>query len=151
MAGNSKPRKQRTYRLASVPKLIDIGMTRDQHPMLAMQLHAALITMIDSPTIDTCNHMSEQLCKIAGGMSWANKGHPIIGKRDSHSIAIHSAILAIESIVDRHQKYDIVSVSKFEADTLRSAAGILDTALGNIPSSCYERASREIEELLGVD
>jgi len=149
MTASKKRAKRHTPRLPGIHPLLQAQMTRDAHPELAMQLYAALITLIERPSVEACNRISFRLACIAGGMSHAIKGQPILGRKDAGSLAIHSAIMAIEGIVDRHDRTGVVAVTDTEAKTLRAAAGKLDDALGRIPLPAYNCAVREVESVLG--
>ena len=150
MSANSKPRKAHRPRQIAMPHILDVRMTADAHPDLALELHLAIVGLIEAPTITSCNWLSHKLCTIAGGMSHANMGNPLKDLRSQGSIAISSAIRAIEAIVDRHDAYGVVKVSDIEAKTLRTAAGQLDSALAHIPHSCYQRAVGEVNKLVGA-
>lgn len=149
MAGNKKRTKRYVSKPVAIPRILNARMTADEHPWLAMQLYAAMITLIERPTMEACNRLSHQLCCIAGGMCHANKGAPIMHRTDAPSIAIQSAIRAIESIVDRHERIGTLVVSESDAATLRAAAGKLDDAIGATPLTAYRRAEREVSELVG--
>jgi hypothetical protein len=77
-------------------------------------------------------------------MSHANNGDPIKGKRDAASLAIQSAINAIDDVIQRYERTGGVAVTELEAQTLRAAAGKLDDALYSMPLLCYRRAEREV-------
>lgn len=146
----SKPRnKAYRPRAITMPAMLQVQMTREAHPGLALELHLSIINLIEAPTVAACNKLSFDLCCIAGGMSHANRGEPIMGKTDADSIAIQSAIRTIEAIVDRHDRVGDVIVSEFDALSLRAAAGKLDGALGRIPLPAYNRAVREVENFVG--
>ena len=144
MANNKKPRKQYKPRVRAVPAIIPLETAGEAMPLLAGQLHAAIITLIARPSTSSCNNLSRQLCVIAGGMSHASGGAPIKGNADAASIAIQSAINAIEDVIARHDRTGAVSVSSLEAKTLRAAAGKLDEVLYSMPLLCYRRAESEV-------
>jgi len=150
MSAGKKRNKRYVPKAAKIPGLLQVQMTSEAHPQLAMQLYAALIMLIDMPSVEACNRLSHQLCCIAGGMSYAINGKSILGRTDAASIAIRSAIAAIEGIINRAERAKAVHVTDFEAKTLRAAAGKLDDALSNIPLPCYTKAVREIEAITGV-
>ncbi len=144
MPSSKRPRKQHKGRALTIPRMLDVRMIADEHPGLALEMHLAVINLIEAPRIESCNNLSRQLCVIAGGMSHANRGEPIKGKNDPASIAIQSAILVIEGVIDRHGRIDAVQVTEIEGKTLKAAAGKLDEALGRIPLTCYRRAEIEV-------
>lgn len=146
MKKRNKAYKPRPVR---VPAIIPLEMVGDALPMLALQLHAGIVTLIEAPTVDHCNNLSRQLCIIAGAMSHQNTGAPILEKRDASSLAIRSAILAIESVVDRHGRTGKVAVTDSEAVTLRAAAGKLDDALSDISLFAYRKAEAEVTKYVG--
>lgn len=150
MAGTKKRTKRYIPRTATIPSILQVQMTKDAHPELALQLHLGCINLIEAPTVAACNKLSFELTCIAGGMSHANKGQPILGRTDAASIAIKSAIMTIEAIVDRHDRTGAVAVNDAEAKSLRAAAGKLDDALGRIPLPAYNRAVKEVEAWTGA-
>lgn len=150
MAGNKKRNKRYVSRPVTIPRILNVRMTADEHPILAHQLYAAMITLIERPTMEACNLLSHRLCCIAGGMNHANKGAPLMRRTDAASIAIQPALRAIDSIVDRFERIGAVAVSESEAATLRAAAGKLDDAIGATPLTAYRRAEREVSELVGI-
>jgi hypothetical protein len=127
-----------------IPAIIPLETAGDAMPLLAGRLHAGIITLIERPAVAHCNNLSRQLCIIAGGMSHANNGDPIKGKRDAASLAIQSAINAIDDVIQRHERTGGVAVLDTEALTLRAAAGKLDDALYSMPLLCYRLAEGEV-------
>jgi len=150
MSASKKRNKRYVPRAAKIPGLLQVQMTSEAHPQLAMQLYASLITLIERPSVEACNRLSHQLCCIAGGLSYAINGKPILGRTDAASIAIRSAIAAIEGIINRAERTNAVHVTELEEKTLRAAAGKLDDALSSIPLPCYTKAVREVEAMTGV-
>lgn len=135
-------------RAAKIPAIIKLESVGDSLAMLPFQLHAQIETLIEMPTAEHCNNVSKQLCIIAGAISHANRGAPILGKRDASSLAINSAIQAVDDVVQRHDRTGAVAVSELEAKTIRAAAGKLDDALYAIPLLCYRKAEREVSQWL---
>lgn len=140
----TKRRKAYKPRTVKIPAIIPLETAGGAMPLLAGQLHAGIITLIERPTVAHCNNLSRQLCVIAGGMSYTNNGAPIEGRRDAASLAIQSAIKAIEDVIQRHERIGTVAVLETEAMTLRAAAGKLDDALHSMPLLCYRRSEEEV-------
>lgn len=145
MVATKKRTKRYKPRLVSIPEILQVQMTADAHPGLALELHLGIINLIESPSVAACNKLSFSLCCIAGGMSHACQGKPILGRTDAASVAIKSAIMTIEAIVNRCERTGSIGVTDLEAKSLRVAAGTLDNALGRIPLPMYNRAVREVE------
>ena len=150
MRTTKKRVKRYQPRMVSIPDILQVRMTADEHPGLALELHLAIVSMIGHPTIAACNQLSHRFSCIAGGMSHANKGAPILARMDAASVAIKSAIQTIEDIVDRHGRTGGITVTDLEAKTLRAAAGKLDDALGRIPLPAYRRAVAEVDAFVSV-
>ncbi|WP_194720806.1 hypothetical protein [Noviherbaspirillum malthae] len=150
MSATKKRTKRYVPRIPQIPGLLQVQMTREARPDLALRLHLAVINLIEAPTVPACNQLSMQLTCIAGGMSHASKGQPILGRTDAASIAIKSAIMTIESIVDRHDRTGALVVKDEDAMSLRAAVGNLDAVLGQIPLPYYTRAVKEVEAFTGV-
>lgn len=143
-----KSHQQKTIRVPSIIKLITAA---EAYPDLAIKIHMGVDEFIRSPSIMSANHLSQQLCLIAGAMSHAANGAPILGRKDAHSIAINSAINAFQGVCDRHDRTGKVSVTKLESQTLIASAGQLDAVLNKVPAVCYDRADRELAEALAVE
>lgn len=145
MAKKTRTKKYAGPKPQKIPAIIPLESVADVHPIKAAQLHAALITLIARPNTEHCNNLTRQLCVIAGGLSHARGGKPIMQDRDASAIAVQSAILTIEAIIDRTERTGVLAVLEQEAKTLRTAAGRLDDALATIPINCYHRAEIEVE------
>lgn len=143
----AEKKRNKAYRpkVRLIPKIIQIETVTDVYPELPTKLYAAIITFCERPSIESCNHLSHQLCCVAGGMSHAYKGAPILHKRDAASNAIRSAILCIEAIGERYERTGVVGVTEMDRKTLHAAAGRLDEALQAIPLTCWRRAEREVQ------
>ena len=141
-------RKQYRPRDVRIPAIIDCKMARDAHPELALKLRLGVVCLISAPSVEACNQLSLQLTRIVGGMSLMRGGAAIIGATDPAAIAVKSAILAIESIVDRHTRTGAVMVDEYQQMALEGAVARLDDVLGMIPASAYRQACVEIEQFL---
>lgn len=84
-------------------------------------------------------------------MSHANNGAPILGRKDAHSIALNSAIKALEGVCERHDRTGKVGVTALEAQTLIAASGALDAVLCEVPAVCYDRADKELAGALALE
>jgi hypothetical protein len=127
-----------------IPKLIPADYIRDQEPMLALRIYARIESFLTDPTIEAGNHLCEILCQIAAGLSIVCGGAGLREVRDEHSIAVVSAIAALEDVSLRHRKNGDVSVRATEAMTLRAAAGKLDEALGRIPVHAWNEGCMDV-------
>src|SRR6478672_4848532 len=87
-----------------IPRLFSVATVSQEYPMLALKLHAAVVSLIQRPTVDAGNNLSCQLSYIAGGMSYSLKGASILQRKDASCLAIQSAINAVEAMIDRHEK-----------------------------------------------
>jgi hypothetical protein len=124
-------------------------MARDAHPDLALKLRLGVVGLIAAPSVEACNHLSLQLTRIVGGMSIMRGGMAIIDAHDPAAIAVKSAIMAIESIVDRHTRTGAVTVDAYQQMALEGAVARLDDVLAIIPASAYKKSCAEIEAFLG--
>ena len=142
-------RRNKAYkpRIVTIPKLIPIQMVTDELPLLAPQLHAAVMTVIERPSCEACNNLSRQLTVIAAGISYKVGGSV---RGTAEGIPLQSAILAVEAIVDRHERTGVVAVSEQEAATLRAAAGALDGVLCNMSVTAYQWAERDVMRAVGL-
>jgi hypothetical protein len=145
MATNSKPRKARTHRILTIPKLFNILSIRDEQPMLAMQIYGRIESFLTNPTIAAGNALCEILCQIAAGLSIIAGGAGLRQVRDQHSVAVVSAIAALEDVSQRHRKHGDVTVRATEAATLNAAAGKLDEALGRIPVHVWNEGCMDVK------
>lgn len=139
-----KPYKPRQIMIPSIIKTITAA---EKYPELPLRLHAGIVAFTQEPTISSANALSKHLCLIAGALSHAAGGAPILGRTDPASIAIYSAIRAFECVVERHDATEIVAVSGNEAKTLIAASGALDDVLRTVPAACYDRAIKELDEV----
>lgn len=142
MKKRNKPYKARAI---MIPSIIPLVTASQKYPDLAMFLHAGIVAFTQEPTVASANALSKQLCLIAGALSHAAGGVPILGRTDPASIAIYSAIRAFECVVERHDATEIVAVSSNEAKTLIAASGALDDVLRTVPAACYDRAMKELD------
>lgn len=142
-----KPKRSKKYtaRTIMIPGIIPLVTASQKYPGLAIFLHGGLVAFINEPTVASANALSKQLCLIAGAMSHAAGGVPILGRTDTASIAIYSAIRAFECVVERHDATEIVAVSGSEAKTLIAASGALDDVLRTVPAACYDRAMKDLD------
>jgi hypothetical protein len=142
-----KPKRNKPYKVRTImiPSIIPIVTASQKYPELALRLHAGLVAFTHEPTVASANALSKQLCLIAGAMSHAAGGMPILGRTDHASIAIYSAIRAFECVVERHDATEIVAVSGSEAKTLIVGSGVLDDVLRTVPAACYDRAIKELD------
>jgi hypothetical protein len=113
MAKSKKPRHQQRVKAVHVP------MMPESRSALAMQLHAAVETLIERPSIDACNGVSKKLATLAQAGA----------KNDSLDIATE----IINAVVDRFERVKKIGVSDKEAAMLRLMAGDLDVLLPTIP------------------
>ena len=123
MSGNKKPRK--AYR----EKLIHVPMMPESRDTLAMQLHAAVETLIHAPSVDACNEVSKKLA--------------IMNHAGLQSVALSTAIMVIDSVIDRFIRVKKIGISQSETETLQTAAGQLDRQLATIPVNVL-KASRYV-------
>lgn len=117
--------KRKAYR----PKPVHIPMMAESRNALAMQLYAAIKTLVDRPDVDACNRVS----KILATMSQA-------GLKSTH---LDEASEAMNQIVDRFIRVGKIGVSDSEAETLHRTAGQLDVLLATIPVNVL-RASKQM-------
>ena len=123
MSANKKPRKP--YR----EKLIHVPMMPESRSALATQLYASVMTLIHAPSVDACNEVSKKLA--------------IMNHAGLQSVALTSAILVIDSVIDRFQRVGKIGISKSETETLKTAVGALDQQLATIPVNVL-KASRYV-------
>jgi hypothetical protein len=127
-----------------IPRLIPVDYIRDEQPMLAMQIYGRIEAFLTDPTIDAGNNLCEILCQIAAGLNVVVGGAGLRQVRDEHSIAVVSAIAALEDVSLRHRRNGDVDVRATEAMTLRAAAGKLDEALGRIPVHAWHEGCADV-------
>lgn len=112
MSKNSKPRKARRNRSASIP------MMRETRDMMAMSLHQAVETLIHAPSVETYNAMSLQLVTMGR----------VLGKQDY----MERAKRAMLDVFSRFERVNRMGVSDTEAEMLRQASGAIDAALAYV-------------------
>lgn len=110
MAGNRKPRKQHKRREIVIP------MTASTKNDIAMRLHAAVETLIHAPSIETYNHISQQLILLA--------------QAGGKSQALEDGKLALIEVAQRYDRVGKVGISEDEARRLRLASGGMDGLIG---------------------
>ena len=146
MSKQKKPRDKRHIpKVCLVPRIIPMITAAEVYPDLALKFHFKLEAAIKEPAIVTLNQLSKELCVIAGAMSYASNGAPILGKRDPASLAIMSAIRVMESIVDRHTATEKTVITQQEAKTLIAASGALDRVLCRVSRHSYDTAKNEVD------
>jgi hypothetical protein len=137
--------KKHIPKVILVPRIIPMITAAEVYPDLALKFHFKLLAAIKEPAIVTFNQLSKELCVIAGAMSYASSGAPILGKRDPASLAIMSAIRVMESIVDRHTATEKTVIAQQEAKTLIAASGALDGVLCRVSRHSYDTAKNEVD------
>jgi hypothetical protein len=113
MANNKRPRKAYKPRNVSVPMMAE---TRDS---LAMELHAAIETLIHAPSITAYNNVSTKMVTL--------------GRAAGMSDCLEDAKAALIGISDRFERMKKVGVSPHEAQQLRESSAGLDALLASIP------------------
>lgn len=146
----SKPKKSRAGKRhiplpLTIPKLFNVLSIRDEEPMLALQIYGRIESFLTDPTLEAGNNLCEILCQIAAGLNIIVGGAGLRQVRDEHSIAVVSAIAALEDVSLRHRKHGDVTVRATEAATLRAAAGKLDEALGRIPVHVWREGCLDVK------
>lgn len=147
MSKQKKSRAGKKHRpiALTIPPLFNVLSIRDEEPMLAMQIYGRIEAFLTNPTIDAGNHLCEILCQIAAGLNIIAGGAGLRQVRDQHSIAVISAISALEDVSQRHRKNGDVTVRSTEAMTIRAAAGKLDEALGRIPVHVWKEGCKDVK------
>ena len=123
MSSNKKPRKK--YR----EKIIHVPMMAKSRDALALQLYAAVKTLIHAPSVDACNEVSKKLA--------------IMRDAGLDTVALTTAMLVIDSVIDRFSRVGKIGISQSETEALQTAAGQLDRQLATIPVNVL-KASRYI-------
>lgn len=124
MAGNSKPRKKH-----SVGKhAIKVPMMKNSRDNLAMQLHAAIETLIHAPTIEAFNRVSQMAARTESAL----------GRPDA---SLNAAKEALYSVSERFARTGKIGVSPEEAAQLMGASGAIDMLLPKIPANVMRQAS----------
>jgi hypothetical protein len=141
----AKRNKKYVQKVILVPRIIPMITAAEVYPDLALKFHFKLLAAIKEPAIATFNQLSKELCVIAGAMSYASNGSPILGKRDPASLAIMSAIRVMESIVDRHSATEKTAITQQEVKTLIAASGALDRVLCRVSRHSYDTARFEVD------
>ena len=108
-----KKRSKHKARVANIPM-----MDRTRRG-LALELHMAIVTLIEAPSPDAYNTLAKMLASMCrAGVT----GH-----------GIDASTHALTLICERFERIGKVGVSDAEADILRSAAGELDVELARVP------------------
>ena len=123
MSANKKPRKK--YR----EKIIHVPMMPESRDSLAMELHARVRTLVLAPSVDACNEVSKVLA--------------IMRDAGLDSVALSTAIMVIDSVIDRFIRVNKIGISQSETEALQTAAGQLDRQLATIPVNVL-KASRYV-------
>lgn len=98
---------------------------------LALQMHAAVETLISAPSIDAFNRVSKMLATLsASGL---------------HIAALDEATEIANSICDRYERIKKIGVSNHEAEILRTRAGQLDVMLATVPVNVFKAARAVVE------
>jgi hypothetical protein len=112
-----KPRKFRP---------IHVPMMPESRNALALQLHAAVETLINRPSIDSYNALSKMLATMTDA-----------GITDE---CLNMATETLNGICDRYERVQRIGLSDKEGENLRAMAGELDWLIGKIPVNVF-RAS----------
>lgn len=139
-----KRNKKYKPKIKSVPRIINFISVCDARPNLIGDFHLSVMAFTLCPSHATCNEISAHLCKIAGAMSIANNGAPLLEQKDEASKAINDAINVIELVGARYDKSEQVSISVTESTILRRCAGKLDAVLSRISACLYDYTEKEI-------
>jgi hypothetical protein len=124
MGKSAGPRK------AHRPKPIHVPMMAEGRDALAMQMHAAVETLIQRPSIDSYNRVSKMLAT----MNYAGL------KADCLDMATDT----VNAVCDRYERVKAIGLSDKEAEMLRAMAGELDWMIGKIPVNVFKAAAATV-------
>ena len=124
MGRSAKPRK------AHKEKPIHVPMMRPDRDALAMQMHAAVETLIQRPTIDSYNRVSKMLAT----MTYAGL------EADCLTMATDT----VNAVCDRYERVKRIGLSEKEAEMLRTMAGGLDWMIGKIPANVFKASAATV-------
>jgi hypothetical protein len=149
----SRPKKPRnktyTPRPANVPMMVALATGPVDADGLAFKLHAAILTMVERPTTEHCNNLTQQLCALTIAMSLRSNGIQAGGPYAYLFRTLQSAIKVIEAIIDRFERTGALGVAGPETATLHAAAQVLDPNLHLIPEALYRAAEKIATERMG--
>lgn len=134
-----------------MPGIIPLVSVAEYYPDVLLKMHTAIDSAIAGQDFKTCNWLSRQLCCIAGAMSHASGGKAIIGRTDSASVAILSALRVLETVGQRFDRTHAVGISALESKSLIATSVALDAVLHTLPARCYDIAAAELEAALGAE
>jgi hypothetical protein len=124
MSKSAKPRK------AHREKPIHVPMMTENRDALALQMHTAVETLIQRPSVDSYNRISKMLAT----MTYAGM------KADCLNMATDT----VNAVCDRFDRVQAIGLSDKEAETLRAMAGELDWMIGKIPSNVFKAAAATV-------
>ena len=101
-------------------------MMTESRDNLAIQMHAAVETLIMAPSIDAYNRVSKMLATLTSA--------------GVKSESLDEAAEAVNAVCDRYERVKLVGVSATEAEVLRMRAGELDRLLASIPVNVFKAA-----------
>lgn len=131
MAANKKPRKK--YR----EKAIHLPMMAGSRDSLAMKLHLNVEAMIASPSSDAFNELCKKVASLNDALSHL-RGRAIVDDKDAAANAIRTTIRTLHDIHERSERTGTLSVTEFEALSLRNASGAMDVELARIPKNVMD-------------
>ena len=138
MAGNKRPRKR--YR----EKAIHLPMMAESRDRMAMKLHLNVEMLVQNPSPDAFNELCKKIASLNDALSHM-RSRAIVDDKDAAANAIRTTIMTLNGIYERFDKYKKLSVTEFEAISLRNAAGVLDVELARIPKNVLDASIAQVK------
>ncbi len=131
MASNKRPRKK--YR----EKAIYLPMMAGSRDSLAMRLHLNVESLIASPSSDAFNELCKKVASLNDAISHV-RGRRLVDDKDAAANAIRTTIRTLNDIHERTERTGTLTVTEFEAMSLRNASGAMDVELARIPKNVMD-------------
>lgn len=123
MGKSAKPR----HAYNTDKRRVHVPMMKNSRDNLALQLHAAVETLIGAPGIDAFNRVSKMVARTESAL----------GRPDA---CLNAAKEALYAISERFARVGKVGVSDEEAKRLKTASGDIDKLLPKIPANVMRQA-----------
>lgn len=137
MAGNRKP--ARKAKPAVRPRIGLVPMMKGTHDGLATQLHTAVLTLREAPSVLAWNEVMKKLEAVTIATTFMRR-KDLCADRDPLANALRTMLYALQAAGDRHDRTGVMKLSEAEAASMKMAAAAMDTALAKIPANVYQGA-----------
>lgn len=139
MAGNKKP--ARKAKPAYRPRIGLAPMMKETRDDLATQLHTAVLTLREAPSVVAWNEVMKKLEAITIATTFMRR-KDLCADRDPLANALRTMLYALQAAGDRHDRTGVMKLSEPEAASMKMAAAAMDQALARIPANVYQGSVR---------